>query len=273
MRVPMAHSGDHYVLERPVIEVVVFEVKYQSAQDVVTLEQGFAVRDALRSATPFEEWRVEPSQTQEMMLQFGPSGPMGQARSSSGIKLSEAESGLEVSVFPTLASVQAKTYSRWSTSLKPIIVATLQAVRDVIAPVSRERVGLRYVNRFVDPGALTPRAWGSRLAPSLVATLADGPFADQIVGTQHQLELKLDSRTRATVRHGLVPDGVPGGPYAYLLDIDAFDTTTEIYSAEDASEVAEHLNRSAAELFSRSLGPEAEALGKRNVPAPDEEDG
>lgn len=272
MSVPMTHSGDHYVLDRPVVEVAVFEIRYQSGLSGVSMEQGFALRDRLRSATRLEVWRVERSQTQEMALQLGPGGPVGEQRSD-GVKLSEATSGLEVSVFPALASVQVKTYARWSESFKPFIEAVLHAVEDVVAPGSRERLGLRYVNRFVDPEAVTPRAWGSRLERSLVGFLVDGPYADHVIGAQHQLELDLDARTRATLRHGLLPGDRPGAPYAYLLDVDAFATSTEIFSADDAIAVAEHLNTSAAELFRRSLGPGLEeTLGKHSVPAPGEQE-
>lgn len=274
MGVPMTHSGDHYVLDRPVVEVAVFEIRYASGLSGVSIEQGFALRDRLQGATMLDAWRVERSQTQEMMLQLGPGGPVGQQRSSDGVKLSQATTGVEVSVFPTLTSVQVKTYARWSASFRPIIEAALRAVEEVLAPASRERLGLRYVNRFVDDETITPRMWADRLQPSLVGFLVDGPYADHVIGAQHQLELSLDDKTRATLRHGLVPGERPGAPYAYLLDIDVFDISTEIYSADEAVIVAEHLNRSAAELFRRSLGPQLEeTLGKHNVAAPgDQED-
>lgn len=268
----LTHSGRSYVLERPVLELTVLEVRHQPSRASIALEDGFAIRDQIQgSLDDAARWRVEPAQSQSVTVDMGPSGILGQHHASEGVRLSDQERGLDINIFPTATSLQVKSYRRWSESFKPLIDAVLHSVENVLAPLSRDRLGLRYVNRFVDEAAQSPRFWGELLEPALVGALQGPTFADQVVGAQHQLELQLDIRTLATLRHGLLRGDRPESPYDYLLDIDVYTASTERFSAAETVDLAEHLNRCAAELFSRSLGAElAGMLGKHDVPPPQE---
>ena len=132
-------------------------------------------------------------------------------------------------------------------------------------------MGLRYVNRFTDAYATSPTAWADRFVAPLVAVLAEGPFASRLQGAQQQIELGLGNGMTAALRHGCFQDVAAQRNYSYLLDIDVFSPSAETFDPANTLEIAEHLNRQAAELFRAALTQAyAEQLGFHSVQSSEE---
>lgn len=267
MTAPATGIDGRYLLERPPLQLAVFEVRYPRVAEGVTIAHGIAIRDAIAAAIGVTFPAVEMAAAHEITLTVGPEGPTEQTSRVEGVQLSDLESGFVATVFPEVTTLQTQMYARWSTTLRPVVRASLQAVGLVLEPAARTRVGLRYVNRFTDVEVTTPQIWGERIEPSLAGPLVSGPFSAQVASTQHQLELDLGAGVGAMVRHGCVLEPGPRRTYSYLLDIDVYNGTTQVFDAEEALVVTEHLNRHAAELFRRAMRPTyAELLGLHGVP-------
>jgi uncharacterized protein (TIGR04255 family) len=227
------------------------------------------VRDAVRRAGITFDGAVEPLTAHSISVSVGGDGPPGAtSQQQDGVRLLDAKSLVEITVLPGVIAVHCTQYTRWSTSFAPIIEAAVGAVGDIFAPQVRSRVGLRYINRLTDGRASDPRVWASRLADPLAAVLAEGPFANLVRGAQQQLDLSLNERVAATVRHGCFREAGAREVYNYLLDIDVFDQNGEAFDVPETMIVAEDLNRIAAQLFRKSLSTSyADELGLHPVEA------
>lgn len=255
-----------FVLERPAIELAVFEVRFDGARSTVDMPEGLALRDAIRAAGVAVSGQVAPVVKNDWTVNVGPSAPSQENIQTHGIQLTDDERGLVVTLMPQSLAVQTTIYQRWSESFRPVIAAALAGAAEVVRPKIQTRIGLRYVNRFRDPGAREASAWGRRFAAPLADVLTAGPFVGHVSSAQQQLELKLNDDVNATLRHGCFRDASVALAYSYLLDIDVYRTSTELFVAEEAVGVAEELNREAAEMFRSALNPRyAAELGFHSV--------
>lgn len=257
-------EGQRYTLDRPPVELAVFDVRYASESGAPTVAMGFDLRKVLEASTGLAGWRVDAAEMHEFVVELGAKGPQAQENSAQGVRLTHVGSNVEIAVFAGVATVQVQRYERWSVSFKPFIEAALAAVEAVLKPVSRNRVGLRYVNTLRDEAASSHRVWATRVEASLIGAVVGGPFASRIVAAQHQLQLVLGDGMEATLRHGLLQ--LPRAGSGYLLDWDVYDTASELFEARDVIEAAERLNRAAATLFRESLtGDYVVELGIRDI--------
>jgi uncharacterized protein (TIGR04255 family) len=265
----LSPNGQHYTLDRPLVELAVFDVRYASEIGAPSLETGFALRKELEDAKGITGWSVDDAEMHELVLELGPKGAQAKESSAHGVRLIHAGRNVEIAIFAGAATVQVQRYERWSVSLRPFIEAALAAVQTVIKPVSRNRVGLRYVNTLRDDIATSHQGWAARIERSLIAAIAEGPFATHVVASQHQLQLVLENGMEATLRHGLLQ--LPSAGSGYLLDWDVYDNASELFSATDVLDCAEKLNREAATLFRASLTQAYTAeLGIRDIQEPEE---
>ncbi|MEL4356507.1 MULTISPECIES: TIGR04255 family protein [unclassified Luteococcus] len=266
MNKPFGLSGEHYTLDRPPAVFSVFEVRYGEGREHINLQAGYDLQEFMSKTFPGGTWKVEKSTWQEAQVELTPQGPRQQSYSEVGVRLTSSELSCEMTFFPSRAAVQVSQYTRWSTSLKPLVSAAVLAVEQLLKPVGRDRVGLRYVNNFQDQKAVTPGFWDGKIEPSLLGPVAGGPFTGQLRDAQSQLVLDLGGGAGAVLRHGLLASPAAPASVGYLLDIDTFDEHSARFDAEDVITRAEVLNRNAAELFQRSLTERfSVALGKRKV--------
>jgi uncharacterized protein (TIGR04255 family) len=267
---PAADQGRRFLLDDSPLELAVFEVRFPAHTDQVTVEEGLEIRDSIAALVGVGFPAVDPAQSHEVMLTLGPDGATQQGTSIEGVQIGDPERGHVISVFPGQLAVQVQVYGRWSVTLKPLISAALTALDRAQSPPAVTRVGLRYVNRFRNHLARDPQFWGDRIEPSLAGPIVAGPFASQVSRTQHQIELELGGDLGSTIRHGLLPEPAPRGTYSYLLDIDVYVSRTEPFDSSAVLDTAELLNRSAAEVFRRTMRPEfAVELGMHDVPEGD----
>jgi len=256
-----------FLLDRSPMEIAVFEMRFPALSGLVSIAAGMEVRDLVAGATGCSFSSVDRAQAHEVMLTLNPDGTTHQqASSAQGVQIVDGGSGAALWVFPGQLAVQVQAYTRWSVTLRPLIDAALVALKQVLAPAAVARVGLRYINRFQNPRARDPGFWARRIEPSLAGPLVGGPFAGQVVGAQHQLELNLGAGLSATIRRGLLPEATPRGTYSYLIDLDVYKVRTEPFEAAAVLAAAEALNRQAAHVFRRTMRTElAQELGLHDV--------
>lgn len=246
-------GGAPFVLASPQIEVALAEFRFSPLQREISAEDALAIRAALRSAgTDLET--VQPAAAHELSLAMTPAGVQSSTVAEAhGWQISDTAHRTVVTILPASVSVQTSQYERWSRSLRPVLAALVVAVHDVLAPHLRTRVGLRYVNRLADPEARSAGHWTDRIDPRLLGPLSDRAFADRVTGSQQQLDLTDGTGRGQTLRHGCFRDAATRNAFSYLLDIDAYDTTTEPFGAGEVLGVTEELNRVAAATFRNAL--------------------
>lgn len=245
-------SGPRFTLDKPAIELAVAEVRYRSEASLISQAAGLDFRQALRDCG-LDMDGFEPMATQEVNFEMTPAGGHASARTADqGWVCRDTRTGLVITLMPGSLAVQTRVYRRWSETMQLPVATALNALRDLRAPTLRTRVGLRYVNRFVDYAARVPAAWSTRFDNGLLGPLVAGPVTGLVRGSQQQLELAWPDGLGGLMRHGVFADAAANHSYSYLIDIDLFDGSTEPFDAEECMERITMLNRRSAELF-RSL--------------------
>jgi uncharacterized protein (TIGR04255 family) len=236
------------------IEVAAAEVRFTSTADLNKLDP-LALRAAAHTAG-LGITSVETSQRQDVSLTVTPHGPSGSSIVEQGWQLTTADKHVTITVFTDLLLVQHTRYTRFSHSLRPALEALMPVIGTQLAPQLIGRIGLRYVNRYIEPTATTPAAWRGKIAAGILGAIANSPFAEQITAAQQQLELTLDTGTGALIRHGAFRDPSVQGAYSYLVDLDVYNNNTDAYDTNHAVAVARRLNRTALALFQHIVEPE-----------------
>jgi uncharacterized protein (TIGR04255 family) len=264
-------GADRTLLARAPLELAIVEVRFSGATELPA-DAGLRVRDRLAEAG-LALTRLEPRQTQKINLVPGapPSIEMG----TSGWMLANSDGTVQATVLPESAVFQTATYHRWSLTMRPSVEAVLTAVGDLISPAVSLRIGLRYVNRFVDAAARSVSAWDGRINERFLGPACHPDLGQLVRGCQQQVDLSFSDTQGALLRHGPFVDEGAGRSVSYLLDIDCYDTTPSDFVVAELVERAEVLNRTAASLFQaviteeyrRALqdGSESEDLAEVNL--------
>lgn len=268
---PQYRSGLRYTLAKPAIELAVAEVRFVAVAGAVAEPVGLQFREMLRdTGLAFEGF--EPVVTQEVNIEMTPTGGKATGASASqGWACRDATTGILVTVMPFSVAVQTRAYQRWSATMAPVIDSTLRAATELLKPSLRNRIGLRYVNRFANPEARSPQDWVAQFHPSLLGPVAQGPLAEHVRSSQQQLNVGWEGGLTGLVRHGVFLDAAVNNAYSYLLDLDVSDTATEHFQAQGCLDRLTEMNRASAELFRSLLAEEhLDSRGFNAEPAEEE---
>ena len=238
-------GADRTLLARAPLELAIVEVRFAGASELPS-DAGLRIRDLLEEAGLFLS-RLEPRQTQRINLT--PGAPPSVEVGTSGWLLANPDGTVQATVLPESAVFQTATYHRWSVSMRPSVEAVLSAVAELISPAVAIRIGLRYVNRFIDPEASSVAAWAGRIDECFLGPARHPNLGQLVRGCQQQVDLSFSDAQGAILRHGPFLDEGTGRSVSYLLDIDCYDTTPSRFVVAELGERAEVLNRTAASLF------------------------
>ncbi len=253
---PRSSSPDRRPLERPPVELVVFELLLLGEAPAVTSKDAFVFKNMLQ-AVGWHAERVEPAQRRSLGLKMVDGEPeVVIGEQASGWSLIAADGSVTVSVFPAVVTAQINNYKSWGQSLAPGLAVLLEALAKVLDPSGVQRVGLRYVNRLIDEAAAEPRAWGGRVDASLLGPVLHEELGAALVSAQQQVDLAWSPTERGVLRHGPFKDGSLGGSLSYLLDIDISDAGSGTFDTARVLSVADALHLRALSVFQASLTSE-----------------
>lgn len=237
-------GADRTLLARAPLELAIVEVRFAGARNLPD-DAGLQIRGRL-GAAGLHLTRLEPRQTQRVNLTAGmPSVEVG----TNGWLLANPDGTTQVTFLPEAAVFQTATYHRWSVSMRPSLEAVLATVRELVTPPVVIRIGLRYVNRFVDPAAVTVAAWKRRIDERFLGPICHAHLGQLVKGSQQQVDLTFSDNQGAILRHGPFVDERSSRSMSYLLDIDCYDNTPSSFNVSELADRAEALNRTAASLF------------------------
>jgi uncharacterized protein (TIGR04255 family) len=249
-------AAKRVLLDGAQIELAALEIRYAGEIDSLDVTLGLALKERL--APKLDLFRLQPAEEHQWQIEVGTSGPgPGSFETRTrGWQLFAPDNALSVSIFPDKLVIQTPKYARWSQSLQAPLSIILEAITEVIHPDLTQRVGLRYINRLVDPEARRPADWMGRIESSVLGPVVHDTLGGLVSGIQQQIELTLGREQGALLRHGAFRDIAIQGAYSYLLDIDVYDVSTVKFEAESISSIATVLNRTAFSLFQQMITTE-----------------
>jgi uncharacterized protein (TIGR04255 family) len=241
-------SADKTLLATAPVELATCEVRFTSAQSSVSVETVERIRDDLAKTLDIDLPNIQPATQGMMQVNFQAGGASWSGDQAKGWQVSTAEGQHSATVLPGSVIWQVGTYKRWSLSMRAPLEVLLGAIAADLSPSLVHRIGVRYVNRFADPSCKALSDWTGKIDPTLLGPLGNSVFGKKVTGEQQQVEIALDGRHGAVLRHGPVPDQA-SKTVNYLLDLDVFANASTSFRETEVLGTAERLNRSALSLF------------------------
>lgn len=240
--------ADPTLLAPAPLEVAIIEVRYTAPIAEITAEVASLLRDALVSATGHDFTSIQPAVQGTLQVNLGQQAAEWATTETRGWQIASADGTRSVSLLPGSFIIQVSEYERWSISIKTPLAVLLEIVSKHLSPSLVQRVGLRYVNRFVDTGSKFVADWVDRIDGHVLGPVQNRIFGAMISGAQQQVELSLDGRHAAILRHGPTLDPNTKS-INYLIDLDVFNYASESFVSEEILTTANRLNRTALSLF------------------------
>lgn len=250
-------GADRTLLANPPLELAVVEFRLIPDSSEPSPDLGLRFKERLAEfglVLP----RLAPIQQQRVLLnaQAGFAAEPQAQTGHHGWSLMSADGVIQFSLMPDAIAYQTSKYDRWSLTMRPAIHAVLSAVNELQKPALVVRIGVRYVNRFVDLTALSAVDWVGRLDEHFLGPLCHSDLGSHVKAFQQQVEFAFSDTQGALLRHGPFVDTATGGSVSYFVDIDVFDAEPTRFDSVQLVERTEVLNRTAATLFQASLKPE-----------------
>lgn len=241
-------SADKTLLVSAPVEVAICEVRFTTAESGVPVETVERIRDALVNTLDIDLPNIQPATQGTMQINFNAGGASWSGDKTEGWQTSSADGQHSATVFPSSLIWQVGVYKRWSLSMRAPLEVLLENIAADLSPSLVQRIGLRYVNRFVDPTCKAMGDWDGKIDATLLGPLRNPAFGEKVSGAQQQVEITLDGRHGALLRHGPVPDQASKS-VSYLLDLDVFAHAAGPFKVAEVLDAAEALNRTALSLF------------------------
>lgn len=235
-------------LERTHLEAAVAEVRFTttaelSEQDAISIWQRLGQ----------ETFPLFGNHVQNIVnLTVGPQGASQVTEEQQGWLLANADRSTWITLLPSAVVVQTSAYDRYSTSLGIPLRDVLSMFTEVTGASAVHRLGLRFINKLVDPGATSPDFWRNHIHADFAGVLS-GKLGGLVRGQHQQLQLELDDTAGARIQSGVFAQlGVPDR-YGFLIDLDVFREQSFTYEEEHCANLVRQLNRTALALFASVL--------------------
>ena len=172
-----------------------------------------------------------------------------------GWQISDPEKSVVFTLMSSMASLQFRTYDRWSVSVLPQLESLLSITKEVLSPELSTRIGLRYVNRLIGNVGEPADQWKGRVESSFLGPI-EHPLLGKLVREAHQiLRFEIEPGVFAVLRHGPLAD-VESGLGSYIVDIDVSVERAVDFDPAVVLQLAQRLNRTAFSIFKLVLSKE-----------------
>lgn len=240
--------ADTTLLANAPLEVAICEVRFTAEGIDVPVETAERVRNALSESLDVDFTSIQPATQNTMEINLNAGGTSWSGEETKGWQIASANGQHSATVFPGSVIWQVADYKRWSISMRRPLDLLLGAIATDLSPSLVQRIGLRYVDRFVDHSCLKPQDWEGKIDATLLGPICNPVFGSLVTGAQQQVEVALDGRHGAVLRHGPIRDPASKS-VNYLLDLDVFANATWPFRPDEVLDTAERLNRTALSLF------------------------
>ncbi|WP_328436252.1 TIGR04255 family protein [Streptomyces sp. NBC_00444] len=238
-------------LKRSPIELVVFELLLPPGLEPLSAAQILELKEAV-TVHGWTATRFESAFRRNLKLKLEP-GEMLADEARGWTLIGQEDPPVTTSIFPTVVNIQANRYSSWRHSLRQTFEAVITAMHEVMKPPAVQRIGLRYINRLVDPEARTADHWRGKIVDELLGAALHPVLGPALAGSQQQLDLAWEGGVTGVIRHGAFKDGAVSNSFSYLLDIDISDANGGNFTPARVLSVVDGLQLMAVSVFQQSL--------------------
>ncbi len=229
------------------IEAVIVEIRYTEIEHVDLADSASKLLNAF---SRYGVSQIEPAEQHNLNVNIGKDGKTDAQTqiTDKGWRISDPEKSVVFTLMNSLASLQIRTYDRWSLSVLPQLESLLSTTKEVINPELSVRIGLRYVNRLIGKVGAPADQWRGRVEPSFLGPI-EHPLFGKIVREAHQvLKFELEPGVFAVLRQGPLADA-ESGLGNYIVDIDVSVEQAMQFNPDMVLELAQRLNRTAFSIF------------------------
>lgn len=248
-------SADTTLLGNAPLEIAICEVRFTSDGMGVLVGTAERIRDALSQALDIDFPSIQPATQGTMEINLNAGGASWSGDETKGWQIASADGQHSATVLPSSLVWQVGDYVAWSVSMHRPLETLLDVIAAELSPSLVQRIGLRYVDRFVDPDCKVLGDWEGKIDSTLLGPIGNPVFGKMVKGSQQQVELTLDGRHGAILRHGPIPDR-PSKSVNYLLDLDVFANAAAQFNAVEVLGTTARLNRTALSLFQACVSAE-----------------
>ncbi|MFD7817644.1 TIGR04255 family protein [Streptomyces sp. NPDC059785] len=238
-------------LKRSPIELVVFELLLPPGAEPLGAAQMLEFKEAV-AARGWTAGRFESAFRRNLKLALEP-GEMLADEARGWTLIGREDPPVTVSVFPAVVNIQANGYSSWHHALRPTLDAVITTVHEVLEPPAVQRIGLRYINRLVDPEARRADHWRGKVSDEFLGAALHPVLGPALAGSQQQLDLAWEGGVTGVIRHGAFKDGAVSNSFSYLLDVDISDANGGNFTPGRVLSVVDGLQLMAVSVFQQSL--------------------
>jgi uncharacterized protein (TIGR04255 family) len=248
-------APDKTQLARSPLALVVCQVRFEQVLAVSDSRVLRAMHEALGGRRgPYP--KAERQTDQGMSIQLGAAGAAATAHPpQTGWRLTSPDGGWAVALMPGNVALETTAYTTWSDGFRPRLARLIEATVEHIAPDTEQRLGLRYINRIVEPSVATPRDWDGLIASELLGLVLHDRLGSGATAAQQQVDLEVGDGVRCAFRHGFFADPARGRAQTYVLDLDVYRDSVCAFDAADIMTTADAFNTIALQLFQQAITP------------------
>lgn len=215
--------ADSTRLDRSPLQLVVCQIKFEQTVAVGDPRLILALHEELGGADgPYPKVEQVRGSRLDIPVNLGGQSPGVPSETSFTAWRMQHADGWMVTVMPDSVSLETTRYTAWTSDFKPRLTALVDATAKHIKPATEQRVGLRYVDRIVEPPVTEPDQWRGLIADEALGALLHPTLGPLVRAIQQQLILDLGDGISAIVRTAMVADPAASDNLAYMLDIDVF---------------------------------------------------
>jgi uncharacterized protein (TIGR04255 family) len=252
-------APDKTQLARSPLSLVVCQVRFEEVLAVSDSQMLRVMHEALGGRQgPYP--KAGRQTDQGLNIQLGPAGAAASTRQAqNGWRLVSADGSWSVTLMPGHAALETTAYTTWSDGFRPRLERLIEAVATHIAPYTEQRLGLRYVNRIVEPAVTSPRQWEGLIDSTLLGPVLHERLGLGATAAQQQIDLDVGDGVECTFRHGFFIDQANAHVQTYVLDTDVYRNSSGVFDTTDIMTTVDNFNTTALQIFQQCITPRLHA--------------
>lgn len=242
---------DRRPLRRPRLALVVCQARFNASESIHQSD----VANALYKRLGGTDGRLPRfSQVQAQRLTVTPGSPEGvTSQEQKGWQFASATGDLQLTVFPDSLSVETPDFRKWE-DFGPTFASAIEALHDVVAPATEERVGLRFVNTVDFDDVVTISDWGELVNPLALGLASDAILGEGVTALESRALVVVDGDVRSMIRSTFQPSE-SAKKVGLMLDLDTYAERAQPFIATDVIALADRLNDYSVSLFQTLATP------------------
>lgn len=244
---------DKRQLKRSPLVLVVAQIRHEEIIDLGTGRAMLEIHKALGGSSGRYP-RSEQATEQATNIQVAPGVlPRATQTQRKGWRLRSSDGAWTISLMPEFFSLETTAYATWIDDFRPRFTELVDAVDHSIDPATQQRIGLRFVDRIIDPVVSAPQGWEGYIAPEFLGPLLHPHLGPAALATQQQIDLDAGNDVRSSIRHGYFTDPTRENALTYLLDFDVYREEIRAFDKDDIMSSLDAFNLLSLQLFQQAV--------------------